>query len=142
MVMDILLIEVLNWPIKQKKTDWTQRSWSCERHNNYSDINRVVNKLELYIMSKQLSRFSLILVCFIAFIQTVAAQDFEWFEASGGTRSDKGTQIVADEDAFFQKWLKQRENLGSERENLNLNQSAIKISSVTKIGRTQKKDAT
>ena len=65
---------------------------------NYSDIIRVVNKLELYIMSKQLSRFSLILVCFIAFIQTVTAQDFEWFEASGGTRSDKGTQIVADED--------------------------------------------
>jgi len=51
-------------------------------------------------------------------------------------------QSLVQEDAFFQKWLKQRENLGSERENLNVTQSAIKSSSVTKLATAKKKDAT
>lgn len=49
-------------------------------------------------MLKLISYFFLVSTCLFLFSQEMLAQDFEWFEVSGGTRSDKGTQIIADDD--------------------------------------------
>ena len=49
-------------------------------------------------MLKLISYFLLVSACLFLFSQEMLAQDFEWFEVSGGTRSDKGTQIIADND--------------------------------------------